>query len=118
MAHGVGQVLLPASGGDDDQPFDLVIDEAVDQAGLPLHLFGRVAEHHPQAVFGGDFLDAERETRVERVGEVGDDQTDHSGAAEPQAARGLVAAVAEPVHRGEDAFARGFGHAGIVLEYP
>ncbi len=61
VPHRAGQVLLPAARRDDDQPFDLVVDEPVDEAGFPVGLLAGVAEQHAEAVLRRDLLDAERE---------------------------------------------------------
>lgn len=102
---------------DDDHAVDLTGGQVRDKPALLVDLLGGVAEQDPQAVFGRHFLHAECQAGVERVGEVGDDESDHPAAAQAQAARRLVAPVAQCFDGGQYAFPRAAADSGVVLEY-
>lgn len=112
------QMAVTAARRDDDHAVDLTGRQVLHEPALLVDLFRGVAEQHPKTVLGRHLLHTERQTRVERVGEVGDDQPDHPAAAQPQTARRLVAPVAERLDGGEHALARRLADPGVVLEYP
>jgi len=94
--EGGREVVVLAEGGDDDEPFDVVLEEGVDELAFAVGAFVAAGGEEEVAAAVGDVLDAAGDGGVEGVAEVAGDEADEGGGLAGAKASGLfVAAEAE-----------------------
>ena len=98
--------LLAARTGRDDQPFDAVADEGVDDVVELLGIFVRTAEQYRIIVVVRDVLDVAGDIGEELVGDVRRHHADRIEASAAQTRRSLVRAVPQPFGHLRDAAGR------------
>lgn len=98
--------LLAARTGRDDQPFDAVADEGVDDVVELLGIFVRTAEQYRIIVVVRDVLDVAGDIGEELVGDVRRHHADRIEASAAQTRRSLVGAVPQPFGHLRDAAGR------------
>jgi hypothetical protein len=98
----------------DQEALDLEGEHVLEIPALALDVGLRVTEDHVVAGAPGDLLRAAYDEGEERVGDIGDDQSDRPGPATGQAAREAVRDVARLGDGSLDSAARILAHAAVV----
>lgn len=101
----------------ENRAVDLVLHQQLEVVQLASRALLRVAQHDVVVVLrcgGHDGLD---QLRVERVGDVGDDEADQLAAAGDEGSRCGVRRVSQLLHRGHHPVTRDRGYPGVVVEH-